>query len=316
MAVEAARPEAAVSRRDRARPIRVTGRWFRPRPGLSWLGLGTAIVLVIYYAAIFVVPFGMAVWLSLQNWDFIMEPLYVGLANYRGAVADPYFWKALRVTVTFSAAIVTIGLSLQLLLALLLSQLPSRPQRLFLVVYYLPVVVPSVVAVILWRWLYLPQGGPLNELLVRIGLPEQPFLNSPGQALWAVIVMVVWTYIGTGTVLFVAGIHNIPRDLFEAAELDGADVWQRFRSIMLPLLRPVIFYQVVVSIIATVQMFEQLYLVQAPSFSTRTLSVYTYELGFKTLNLGYGAAVSVLIFVLLLAVTVVQLRSYRVSWEY
>jgi multiple sugar transport system permease protein len=288
----------------------------RSRPGMSWLGLAVAAVLVVYYAVIFVVPFGMAIWLSMQNWDFILDPISVGLANYQSAMADPYFWMALRVTATFSLAIVTVGLVLQLGLAVLIGALPSRPQRLFLVIYYLPVVVPTVVAVILWRWLYLPAGGPLNELLARVGLPEQPFLNSPDQALGAVVVMVVWTYIGTGTVLFVAGIHNIPRELFEAAELDGAGMWQRFRSVTLPLLTPVIFYQVVVSVIATVQMFEQLYLVQAPSFSTRTLSVYTYELGFRTLNLGYGAAVSVLIFLLLLVVTVVQLRSYRVSWEY
>ena len=309
-------PEIGAATIDPAAWARRRGRPARRRQSVSYLGVGMALFLVAYFALIFIVPFGTAIWLSFQNWDFIVDPLYVGWANYNTALRDPYFWKAARVTAMFSLAVVAVGLTLQLLVAVFLSQLPSRPQRIFLVIYYLPVVVPSVVSIILWKWLYLPAGGPLNSILASLGLPEQPFLNSPNQALWAVVAMVVWTYLGTGTVLFLAGIHNIPKDFFEAAALDGASLWRRFRDIMLPLLAPIIFYQVVVSIIATVQTFEHLYLMDAPSFSTRTLTVYTYELGFQTLNLGYGAAVSVFIFLLLLVVTVVQLRYYKISWEY
>jgi ABC-type sugar transport system permease subunit len=270
----------------------------------------TALFLLAYYTVIFVVPFGRAIWLSFQNWDFIVDPVYVGSRNYRHALNDDYFWKAFRVTVTFAVTEIAIGMILAFLVALSLSQLGSRLQRFYLGLFYLPVVVPGVVSILLWRWLYLPSGGAFNTLLTRFGLPEQPFLNSPDQALWCVIVLVIWSNLGGAAIILLAGVNEIPASLLEAARLDGAGLWQQTWGIILPLMRPVIFYQVVVSVIGTVQMFEQFYLLNGPSFSTRTLAVYTYELGFRTLNLGYGACVSIFIFLFLLVATVAQFQRY------
>jgi multiple sugar transport system permease protein len=282
----------------------------RPWRNVSGLGIITAVFLLIYFSVIFVVPFGRAIWLSFQNWDFIVDPVYVGLRNYEHALDDGYFWQALKVTVTFAVAEITIAMVLAFLVALGISQLGSRLQRFYLGLFYLPVVVPSIVSILLWRWLFLPSGGAINTVLSRLGIPEQPFLNSTDQALWCVIILVVWANLGGAAIIMFAGINEIPIELFEASRLDGAALWQQTRDVILPLIRPVLFYQVVVSVIGTVQMFEQFYLLEGPGFSLRTLAVYTYELGFRTLNLGYGAAISIIIFLLLLVATLIQFRRY------
>jgi multiple sugar transport system permease protein len=167
-----------------------------------------------------------------------------------------------------------------------------------------------VVVILLWNWLFLPTGGAINSMLSRIGIPEQPFLESSTQALWCIIAVVVWSHLGGAAIIFFAGINDVPTDLLDAAYLDGAGRWQQTVHIILPLLRPVILYQFIVSVVGTVQMFEFFYLMSGPGFSTRTLAVYTYELGFTTLNLGYGATVSMFIFLVLLVSTVVQFRRY------
>jgi multiple sugar transport system permease protein len=295
-------PSAATYRVPRARR--------KPWRNVSWMGVITALFLLAYYAVIFVVPFWRAIWLSFQNWDFIVDPVYVGMRNYQHALEDEYFWKAVKVTVLFSVSEIAIALVMSFFVALGISQLGSRLQRFYLGLFYLPVVVPGIVSILLWRWLYTPNGGAINSILTRIGLPEQPFLNSTNQALWCVVAMVIWANFGGSAIILFAGINEIPIDLLESSRLDGAALWQQTRDVILPLLRPVIFYQIVVSVIGTVQMFEQFYLLNGPGFSTRTLAVYTYELGFRTLNLGYGAAVSIFIFLLLLVATVVQFRRY------
>jgi multiple sugar transport system permease protein len=290
--------------------------WLRSLRKASPLGMLVGAGLLIYYLIIFVIPFGTAIWLSFQNYDFIDDPVYIGLSNYQRAFTDSYFWQAFKTTVVFSAVEISVGISLALGIAFLLSRVTGRLQRGFLALYYLPVTVPTVVTVLLWGFLYSPQGGVFNSLLAVVGLPPQQFINDPNQALWSVTAMIIWAYLGGGIVLFLAGINNVPQQLLEAAYLDGAGLWGVFRHVILPLLRPVLVYQVVVSVIGTVQIFTEFYLMQGPGYSTRTLAVYTYQLGFQNMDLGYGAAVSIIIFLLLIVATVVQLRRFQVTWEY
>ena len=212
--------------------------------------------------------------------------------------------------------VVAMGVGLALLLALALSQIFGKTRNLFLSLYYLPVITPTVVAIYLWSWLYRPTGGAMNSLLASIGVPEQPFMTSPQQALWCITAMVIWANVGGAAVLLLAGMNDVPESLYEAATLDGAGFWATFFRITLPLIRPVLVYQVVVSVIGTVQLFEPFLLMPGPGFSTRTLSLYTYELGFQALNLGYGAAVSLIIFALLLFATVYQLQRWKINWEH
>jgi len=293
------------------RPLTGSRASSRPFRNVSVMGIAVALGLVAYYAVVFVFPFYRAIWLSFHNWDFIVDPIPVGFRNYERAFREEYFWKALRVTVMFSVAEIAAGILASFLVALGISQLKNgKLQRAFLGVFYLPVVIPSIVTVLLWRFLYLPSGGAFNSVLERLGIPVQPFLNSPDQALWCIVLMVVWANLGGSAIIFFAGINEVSTDLLEASRLDGAGLWRQTIDVIVPIIRPIFFYQIVVSVIGTVQMFEQFYLLSGPAFSTRTLAVYTYELGFKTLNLGYGAAVSILIFLLLLIATIVQFRQF------
>jgi len=300
-------PQLPVARRDSV--------WRRFRRASPFALIYSAAIL-IFYTIIFIIPFGTGIWLAFQNWDFITNPKFVGLRNFTKAFTDQYFWQALEKTVLFSVVEISLGLSIALLFALALSQILGKWQNIYLSVYYLPVITPLVVSIYLWRWLYRPTGGAINTMLSSVGLPEQPFLASPQQALWAITVVIIWAHLGTGIVLFLAGINDVPESLFEAARLDGAGFWQSFYRITLPLIRPVLVYQMVVSVIGTVQMFEAFFLIPGPGFSTRTLALYTYELGFRALNLGYGAAVSLIIFVMLLGATVFQLRRWKIEWEH
>lgn len=291
------------------------GFWYRLRRS-SPLALIYAGAVLVFYTTIFVIPFGTAIWLSLHNWDFLTTPVFVGLRNFNKALTDQYFWLALRTTILFSVVEISIGVGLALLLALAYTHVKGRLQNVFLSIYYLPVVTPTVASIYLWRFLYRPTGGTINSLLASVGLPEQPFLTSPNQALWCITAMVIWANVGGAAVILFAGMNDVPESLYEAARLDGGGFWQLFFKITLPLIRPVLVYQVVVSVIGTVQMFEPFFLMPGPGFSTRTLSLYTYQLGFQTLSLGYGAAVSLIIFVLLLFATVFQLQRWQVNWEH
>ena len=272
-----------------------------------------AAAVLIFYTVIFVVPFVTGIWLSFHNWDFLTKPVYVNIRNFKEIATDDHFWLALQKTLLFVVGEIGTAVVLALFVALALSYMRDKWKKFFLGLYYLPVITPLVVSVFLWRWLYTPTGGVLNTLLSSVGLPEQPFLASSQQALWAITAMVVWAYLGTSIVIFLAGIHDIPQSFYEAARIDGAGFWQMFFKITLPLLRPVLIFQVVVSIIGTVQMFEPFLLMETPGFSTRTLSLYTYQLGFRSLNLGYGAAVSLIIFVMLLGATIFQLRRWTIE---
>jgi multiple sugar transport system permease protein len=298
-----------IGQRERA------GVWQRFRRA-SPLALGFAAAVLIFYAVVFVIPFGTAIWLSFHNWDFLTTPVYVGLRNFSKAVSDQYFWLALRTTLLFSVVEITMAVGLALLLALGYSHVKGKAQGFFLALYYLPVVTPTVAYIYLWRFLYRPTGGTFNSVLSSLGLPEQPFLTSTDQALWCITVMVIWANVGGAAVILLAGMNDVPESLYEAARLDGAGFWHLFFRITLPLIRPVLVYQVVVSVIGTVQMFEPFFLMPGPGFSTRTLALYTYQLGFQTLNLGYGAAVSLIVFVLLLFATVFQLQRWQVNWEH
>ena len=295
-----------------SRPASLWRRFRRASP----FALIYSAAILIFYTIIFIIPFGTGIWLAFQNWDFITTPKFVGLRNFGRAFTDQYFWWALQKTLLFSVVEIALGLSLALLCALALSQILGKWQNIYLSLYYLPVITPLVVSLYLWRWLYRPTGGAFNTLLSSVGLPAQPFLASPQQALWAITVVIIWAHLGTGIVLFLAGINDVPESLFEAARLDGAGFWQSFFKITMPLIRPVLVYQMVVSVIGTVQMFEAFFLIPGPGFSTRTLALYTYELGFRALNLGYGAAVSLIIFVMLLGATVFQLRRWQIQWEH
>jgi multiple sugar transport system permease protein len=297
---------------------RKVGRWQQLRHDFrhgSRLGMIYSLAIITFYSVLFLIPFGVAVWLSFQRWDFIVTPKFAGLENYVRFTTDGDFWLSLGNTLRFAAVEIPVAVGVMLLLALLVTTVKGRSEGAFLSIYYLPFVTPAVVSAYLWRWLYQPANGVFNHVLTTVGLPAQPFLTSSSQAIWCITAMIIWINVGAGAVLFSAGIKSIPTSLYEAAVIDGAGFWQRFLKVTIPLLRPVLLYQMVVSVIAIAQMFDAFFLMANGKYA-RPLSLYIYQLGFTSYNLGFGAAVSLFLFVLLLFSTVFQMQRFRPKWEY
>lgn len=259
--------------------------------------------------------------LSLREWNIVGEAQpYVGSANFRELAQDPRFGRALLNTVRYTVIGVPAQLVLGLGVALLLERI-TRLRGLLRAVYFVPYVTPVVAAAWVWQWLYSPHFGPINGLLELLGIPPQPFLNSPEQALYAVVGMVVWQNLGFQMVLFLAGLQSIPRTYYEAASIDGAGSWALFRHITLPLLNPTIVFSVVVGTLQYLQLFAQVvnlnFLDQGgPLDSTLTVALYIYQVGFQRFRMGQASAATVVLFAIMLTITLLQLRFLSRRVEY
>lgn len=259
--------------------------------------------------------------LSVREWNIVGEAQpYVGSANFRELAQDPRFGRALLNTVRYTVIGVPAQLALGLGVAMLLERI-SRLRGLLRAVYFLPYVTPVVAAAWVWQWLYSPHFGAINGLLEFLGLPPQPFLNSPEQALYSVVAMVVWQNLGFQMVLFLAGLQSIPRTYYEAASIDGAGSWALFRHITLPLLNPTIVFSVVVGTLQYLQLFAQVvnlnFLDQGgPLDSTLTVALYIYQVAFQRFRMGQASAATVVLFAIMLTITLLQLRFLSRRVEY
>lgn len=264
-----------------------------------------------------------AVWVSFHEWNLITPVTQmpaVGLTNYTDLSGDEVFLAALRNTVVFTVVGVGVNTLLGLALAALLNtRLP--PQPLWRTLFFLPLITSPVALGIMWNALLDQNSGALNTLLALLGLPAQPFLDSPDQALGSVIAIAVHQYVGLYVILFLAGLQAIPKELYEAARIDGAGAVRSFRSISLPLLRPVIAFVVITNTIGALQVFDIVFAATAgvsgntsgggPANSTMVLVLHMYNTAFKFFRMGPATAMVVVLFVLTLVVTLVQLRVVR-----
>jgi multiple sugar transport system permease protein len=233
----------------------------------------------------------------------------VGLDNYGRALADPAFWSALMNTATF--VIGTIPFTTGLALALALAVQPHfRGRTLFRVGFFLPSVVSVVVLSLVFKGLYAANGS-LNTLLGALGLPTPQWLNDPSTALPAIMAMDVWSASGYYMIIFLAGLESIPRELYEAARLEGAGPWTCFRRITLPLLRPTLLFVVVVNTVRSLQIFAEVFVMTrgGPLGRTTTVVYYLYEEAFSRFHLGYASAVAYLLFVVSLALAAAQMKA-------
>lgn len=262
-----------------------------------------------------------ALWLSLYEWN--ADPAkrtYVGLEHYRQMLDDKLLRKALLNTLCYTLIGVPLQMVLGLAVALLLNVV-ERWRDFFRAVYFAPYITPAVAVAWVFSWMLSANFGIVNEILRLLGLPAQPFLQSPRQALLTVTAVVVWQNLGFQAVLFLAGLQNIPREYYEAARIDGADSWALFRHITLPLLNPVIVFSAVIGTIGFLQLFTQVVNLNftdqgGPLSSTLTLALYIYQQAFSRFELGYAAAITVLLFVIILLITLVQLRLLSRRVEY
>ncbi len=250
------------------------------------------------------------VYLSMVRWDFLRPTMpFVGLQNYIAAFSDPRFWNIIWQTATFTIWSVGLTLVLGLLLALLLNQrlLYRNTAR---AVVFAPVVMSGAVVAVVWSYIFDPRYGLIDQLFSFVGLRSPNWLVDPFWAMPAVIIVYVWKNIGYAVVIYLAGLQNIPRELYDAARVDGAGAWERFWHVTLPGLSPIAFFLSVTSILSCFQAFDLIRVLTngGPADVTTTLVFHLYELGFVSYDAGKAGVVAVVLFLIMLALTIVQIR--------
>jgi ABC-type sugar transport system permease subunit len=291
---------------------------------------------LVGFAALVVYPFAATFYWSFCRYDLLSPPRWVGGANYRRLaaelVAGERFGQAVFNTGYYALVSVPLSIALGIALAVMLSW-NVRGRAVYRTLFFLPSVVPIVAASVLWMWLLDPQEGLVNTVLSWLGLPGPAWFNGPREALWppnwwhgtaqlgskdALALMSLWG-VGNFMIIYLAALGDIPHQLYEAAELDGAGPLRRFRHVTLPLLSPVIFFNLVMGLIHAVQAFTQIYIVSDgqgdPAGSALVLSLHLFLSAFKDLDMGYASAMAWTLFVVVLVATAALFRSSR-RWVY
>jgi multiple sugar transport system permease protein len=261
---------------------------------------------LVFTALAVCVAFGLA----MTEWDLLIPPKFNGLANYQKLLTnDPVFRQVMGNTAFFVLGVVPLDVVCSLGLALLLNR-PIRGMALYRAVYFVPVVTSLIAVSIVWQWLYHSDVGLINYFLTDVGLPKVNWLGSTEWAMPAIIFMSTWKAMGYYAVIFLAGLQGVPEHLHEAAQIDGANAWQRFWKITLPLLSPTMFFVLVISIIRSFQVFDQALIMTrgGPANATMTIVYFVYNNAFVWFRMGYAAAACWLLFVVIFAVTAIQAR--------
>ena len=256
-------------------------------------------------------PILYSLFLSFTRYSVLMPPEFVGLANYRRiALADPNFRVAMKVTFAFAGLSVPLGIATSLLTAVLLNT-NIRFVGLWRTIYYLPSVLPAVSTALLWRWLLVPHGGLVNAVLGKLGLPEPGWFNDPQWVIPAFVLMSLQGAAGNNMVIFLAALKGVPAQLYEAAQIDGASWWARFRHVTIPQISPVILYHVIMGVIGAMQVFTQPMFIKTPGRSGLFYSIYIYRTGWEYLNMGYACALAWVLLVVILVLTCLIMRYSR-----
>ena len=275
------------------------------------------LVPMLLFLAFSVYPMLYAGYLSLTEFTFTKAPVFIGLRNFARLVDDQVFQTALVNTIIYSLGVVPSGMALSLLLALLLNQ-RIRGITLFRIAFYMPVVTSTVASGMVWLWMYAPDSGIINQALAGLGLPAQRWLLDPRLALPAVMVMAVWKNLGYTMMIYLAALQGIPGHLYESAELDGANAWDKLWAITLPLIKPATFFIFVTSIISSFQVFGSVYVMTkgGPGYATTTVVHQVYLNAFRYLRMGYASAEALILFVVIFALSLINWRFLRSDVEY
>ena len=281
----------------------------------AWVFL---LIPIIFYTTIRFYPTFEAFYVSFMKWNLLGSQKYIGLKNYYRIFGDEDFWIVLWNTIKYAIIGVPISLFISFVIAYFLNEIKFGHQtiRAF---YFIPFLTTAVAMAWVWRWFYQPMPiGYFNIMLSWVGIPQQPFLKSIEQGLYSVMAPAVWAGLGFQIVIFIAGIRAIPKSHFEAADIDGAGRPQILREIILPALKPTTIFLVVISTIGFLRIFDQVYTMTSdsaggPLNSTKPLVLMIYEYAFDTYMLGRASALTVILFLLLLTVSLIQLWLMRKS---
>jgi multiple sugar transport system permease protein len=272
---------------------------------------------LIIFAIFVVYALYTSFWLSFHKWDILTaDKPFVGLRNYKEVIHDSAFWSSVGHSLYFTLGSVPLTMGIALVLALLLNG-KIRGLGIFRTAYYLPVITPLVISSIIWKWVYDGDYGLANYYLLKAHLISHPllWLSDNKLAMPAVIIMNIWVGVGFNMVVYLAGLQAIPAELYEAAEVDGANAWQRFRRITFPLVAPTTFFLLVINTIGAMKAFTQIFVMTnggppGPGGATTTVVYYIYQQAFKFFRMGYASALAYTLFLLLFVVSLVQFRWY------
>lgn len=268
--------------------------------------------IMIGFSVFFLIALGASLYLSFTKWDMLTAPVYVGLANYRAVLHDQSFRTALLNTIAITVPHIVLRLICAMALAVALNS-NIRFRAFYRVLFFLPVLTMPVAIGTIWKWLYDPAFGPINSFLRRIGGPQPEWLSNPRSAVVAVVIVLLWSGVGYDMVIYLAGLQAIPRDYYEAASLDGAGSWHRFRDITLPLLTPTIFFLSVIGVIYSLQVFDLVYVMTKIDQTNKlpTVVYYIYDEGFRNFRMGYAITVAWVLLGMILIFTIIQFRLQR-----
>ncbi|HEX3330060.1 MAG TPA: sugar ABC transporter permease [Gaiellales bacterium] len=271
----------------------------------GWVFVLPATVLIVLFG---IIPIGWVVVLSLQHNDLLTAPTWAGLSNYRELVHDPEFRDSVRRTIVYTVLFVPISVGGALAVALLLNS-EIRFNRFYRTAVFVPVATSTVATGILFNWLLDPTYGIANYLLGKVGLGPYGFFQDPDQALYAIVAMTVWGWLGFDVIIYLAALQGIPADVLEAAALDGASRWGTFRHVVLPLLSPATLFLLVWSTINALQVFDEIYVTTrgGPLQATTVLVYELYNQAFALFHAGYAAAIALVLFLITLVFSVIQL---------
>lgn len=267
----------------------------------------------------FLIPALASVYLTFQRWNLISPPRYVGFDNIEQLFADPLLPQSLKATFLFTFLSVPLNLALGFFLAVLINR-SFRGIAIFRTIYYLPSIVPAIATALLWAWMFNTEFGLVNVIITALGGPKIPWLQSTTWAIPAFIILSLWGA-GSTMIIFLAGLQGIPDIYYEAAEIDGAGPWAKLRHVTLPIMSPVIFFNLVLGLINGFQSFTIVYLITGgtggPENATLFLVLYIYRTAFRNMNMGYAATVSWVLFLILMILSYIIFRylGSRVYYE-
>jgi len=290
-----------------------------PRKNIAYLFLMPAMAAIFIF---FFLPVLAALLMSFTDFDIyslgdMSRARFVGLSNYLNLLRNPLFWKAMQNTAYFVLVGVPLSVMASLLAALALQSKLVRFKSLFRLSYFLPVVATLVAVAVIWRFIYHPRFGIFNYMLGLFGIQPIDWLGNPRWALLALIIMAVWKGFGYNMIIFIAGLQNIPESLYEAANLDGANAWQVFRHVTLPMLTQTTSFITLTTLISYCQFFAEPYVMTdgGPLNSTLSIVLLMYREGFKFWRMGYSAALAFFLFGIILIVTLIQMR-FQKKYEF
>lgn len=292
--------------------------------------LPAALVLIVFRF----IPVGYSFYISLHKWR-VKKVAYIGFQNYSKALSDIRFWNSLKTTIFYVVGTVPITIIISLIIAYLLFQ-KIKGLSTYRTIFFLPYITSTVASAAVWLWIFNPGHGPLNQLLELLrlspqkwmneprgvfkilfssmGIPIPPWADGPSLALIAVMIFVIWHYVGYDATIFLAALGNIPSELYEAAKIDGANRWQLFRHITLPLLSPTTFFLVTVALIGSFQAFNHIYVMTSgsgaalggPLRTTTTTTIYIFDRFYSAIKTGYASAIAFILFWIILGFTILQ----------